>query len=202
MERPLIAIDAAGTLARAKRRQDYCRVWADFETTQWYSPIGDWTPGIQIDRAGVLKFAAANGSVFPAESWVALDYHLHAGLSTEQDIYGVAFDWSSLGAMELEVYETELPDEAAVWSELDTYGGATNATPDSVTLTCSAGMRGLRVVVGYTGGHTLSAGDEWLKIANLRVLGQSGAASIGSALEDIMVTTGLAGSYYSKSVCA
>jgi len=200
MDRPPITIEAAGMLSRAKRRQDFCRVWADLDTAQWYTPEGDWTPGIQVERLGVLKFAAANGSVFPAESWQTLDYHLNSGLSVEQDIYGLAFDWSSLGTMELEVYETDLPDETAVWTELDTYGGSTNASPDSVTLTCSAGMCGLRIKVGWTLTKTLSGGDEWLKIANLRVLGQSGSASIGTALADALVGTGLASSYSSESV--
>ena len=102
--------------------------------------------------------------------------------------------------MKLRVYETALPDSAASWNELGEYGGATNASPDTVDLTCAAGMRGLRIEVGYDGGTTLSSGDEWLKIGNLRVHGQSGSATIGEALADILVDTGLATSYSSVSV--
>jgi hypothetical protein len=200
MDRPPLTIEAAGMLSRAKRRQDYARIWMDLDTAQWYTPEGDWSPGIQVERFGALKFAAADNSIFPVESWQTLDYHLHGGLSTEQDIYGLAFEWSSLGTMELEVFETDLPDDTAVWAPLGTYGGSTNASADSVTLTCSAAMRGLRITVGWTGTKTLSGGDEWLKIGNLRVLGQSGSASIGTALTDILVDTGLAGSYSSGSV--
>jgi len=200
VDRPPITIDAAGMLSRAKRRQDYCRVWVDFDSSQWYTPDGDWSPGVQVDRSGHLKFAAASGSVFPAASYQALVYHLHGGLSTEQDIYGIAFDWSSYGTMIFSIMETDIPDDGCTWTLLTSGGGATNATPDSVALTCTAGMRGLRIGAGYYGAHELSDGDEWLKIANLRVFGQDGDPSIGGALTDILVDTGLADSYYSKSV--
>ena len=201
-QRPPITIECAGLLARAKRRQDYCRVWTDLDMGQWHEPDTTtvWTPGIAIQRSGFLQFAAASSSIFPASSYQALDYHLHGGLSTEQDIYGVSFEWTSLGTMKLRVYETALPDSAASWNELGEYGGATNASPDTVDLTCAAGMRGLRIEVGYDGGTTLSSGDEWLKIGNLRVHGQSGSATIGEALADILVDTGLATSYSSVSV--
>ena len=200
-QRPPITIEAAGLLARAKRRQDYCRVWTDLDMGQWYAPDADdfWSPGITIQRLGYILVAAASSSIFPASSYQALDYHLHGGLSTEQDIYGVSFQWSSLGPMKLRVYETALPDSAASWNKLGEYGGATNASPDVVDLTCTAGMRGLRISVGYDSGHTLSA-DEWLKIGDLRVHGQSGTATIGEALADILVDTGLGTSYSSETV--
>lgn len=200
LERPPITIDAAGTLARAKRRQDFCHTWVDFDAAQWYTPDGSWTPGIRVDRSGYVKASAASGSVFPAASYQALVYHLNGGLSEHQDIYGLAFDWSSLGTMALGVYETDIPDDGCTWTLLQAYGYSTNSTPDSVTLTCSSGKRGLRLLMGYDSTKTLSSGDEWMKVANLRVFGQSGNPTIGSALDDILVTTGLASSYYSKSV--
>jgi hypothetical protein len=200
MDRPPLTIEAAGMLSRAKRRQDFCNLWVDFDTTQWFAPTGNWTPGIRVDQSGFLKFSAANGSAFPAASYQALVYHLHNGLSVEQDIYGLAFDWSSLGTMALGVYEATIGDDSASWGLLQAYGYSTNSTPDSVTLTCSAGKRALRILVGYDSSTTLTGGDQWMKIEKLRVYGQDGAASIGTALTDTLVGTGLASSYESVSV--
>jgi len=199
MQQPPITVEAAGLLSRAKRRQDYCRTWYDFDLDRWVTSNGDWSPGIQIDRYGYLKFATANGSVMPASSYQGLTYHIHDGLSDVQTIYGVAFEWSSFGPMVWGVYETDDVD-GDVWTLLDSGGGATNSTPDTVGLTCSSGQYGLRIRVGYSSGKTLNTGDEWLKIASLRVYGQSGEPTIGDALTDILVTTGLASSYYSASV--
>jgi hypothetical protein len=205
MDRPPLTIEAAGMLSRAKRRQDYCRVWVDMETNQWVAPAhpaptADWSAGINVEQSGFIKFAAANGSVFPAYSYQALVYHLHNGLSVEQDIYALSFDWSSYGTIGVGVYEAESESTSPTWSLLGAYGYSTNSTPDSVVLPCSTGMRALRLISGYDSSKTLSSGDEWIKIANLRVYGQDGAASIGTALTDTLVGTGLASSYESVSV--
>lgn len=200
MQRPPITVEAAGMLSLAKRRKDYCRVFVDFDTGQWYgAERDDMTPGIQLERAGRLRFAAAAGSVFADSSYQELWYHLHGGLSTEQDIYGVSFDWRSLGTMTWIAYEVATPYDGASFVQLGTGGGSSNPTPDSVNYTCSASMYGLALRVQYTSGKTLSA-DEWMEFSELRVYGQSGEGTIGTALTGILVTTGLADSYYSGSV--
>ena len=202
MQRPPITIEAAGTLARAKRRKDYCHVFADFDLSQWY--VDDYpgypaSPGIQLDRSGHLKFEAASGSVFPTNANSFLVYHLHGGLSTEQVIHSVALTWTSLGSMYWRVYETVLPHESASWSMLGGDGGTTHASPEYVAYTCSAGIRGLGIFIFYDHTHTLTF-DEYVRFTNVTVYGQSGDCSIGDALSGILVGTGLADSYYSATV--
>jgi hypothetical protein len=200
MDRPPITVEAAGLLARAKRRKDYCHVFIDFDSGQWYTAErDDMSPGIQLDRAGRLRFACAQGSVMATNSYTELWYHLHGGLSVEQDIYGISFDWRSLGTMTWEVYETDLPIEGASWTLLGTGGGSTHASPATVNYNCAAGQRGLAVRVKYAAGKTLSV-DEWVEFSDLRVRGQSGDISIGAALSGILVASGLATSYSSVSV--
>ena len=200
LDRPPITVEAAGLLARAKRRKDYCHVFVDFDAGQWYAAErDDMSPGIQLDRAGRLKFACAQGSVMATASYTELWYHLNGGLSVEQDIYGISFDWRSLGTMSWYVYETDLPIEGCTWTQLGTGGGATNSTPDSVNYNCSAGMRGLAIRVKYAAGKTLSV-DEWVEFAELRVRGQAGDITLGAALTGILVVSGLATSYHSDSV--
>ena len=199
-QRQPIKIEAAGLLARAKRRREYCQVFVDFDSGQWYTAeLDDMSPGIQVDRAGRLRFACAKGSVMATNSYHSLWYHLHGGLSVEQDIYGVSFTWRSLGTLTWTVYETDLPIAGASWASLGSGGGSTHAAPESVNYNCSAGKRGLTLQVRYASGKTLSA-DEWIEFSGLRVRGQSGDPSIGAALSGILVGAGLAGSYYSKTV--
>jgi len=200
MQRPPITIEAAGTLARAKRRKDYCHVFADFDLSQWYpSEQEGASPGVQLDRSGHLEFACANGSVMPNNSWGGLWYHLHGGLSTEQVIHSVTLTWLSSGTMTWWLHEVDLPILGCGWSLLGTDGGSTHATPESASFTCSAGMRGLSLTSVYVSGKTLAA-DEYMRFTNVTVYGQSGACSIGDALSGILVGTGLADSYQSNTV--
>ena len=200
IDRPPITVEAAGLLARAKRRKDYCHVFVDFDSGQWYTAErDDMSPGIQLDRAGRLRFACAQGSVMATASYQELWYHLNGGLSVEQDIYGISFDWRSLGTMTWQVYETALPIEGASWASLGTDGGSTHSSPESVNYNCSAGMRGLAIRVKYVGATTPGT-DEWVEFSELRVRGQAGDISIGAALTGILVGTGLATSYESASV--
>jgi len=200
MQRPPITIEAAGTLARAKRRKDYCHVFTDFDLSQWYQSETDGaSPGIQLDRSGHLKFACANGSVMPNGAWGELWYHLHGGLSTEQVIHSVALTWLSSGTMTWRLYEVALPILGCGWSLLGTDGGSTHATPESASFTCSAGMRGLALTCLYVSGKTLVA-DEYMRFTEVRVYGQSGDSTIADALTGILVGTGLADSYYSETV--
>jgi len=199
-QRPPLTIEAAGMLARAKRRADYCHVFSDLDLAQWYTAeLDGMSPGIQLDRSGHLKFGCANGSVMPNGAFQTLWYHLHGGLSTEQDIYSVGLTWTSLGTMTWKVYETDLPIVGCTWTQLGTDGGSTHGTPQYSAFTCSAGMRALALRVEYTAGKTLSA-DEHVRFTEIRVYGQCGDCSIGDALSGILVGTGLASSYHSDSV--
>ena len=200
MQRPPITVEAAGLLARAKRRKDYCHVFVDFDSGQWYAAErDDMSPGIQLDRAGKLRFAAAQGSVFANNAYTEIWYHLHGGLSTEQDIYGISFDWRSLGTMTWTVYEDTEASTASSWASLGSDGGSTHASPETVNYNCSAAMRGLAIRVAYVSGKTLAV-DEWVEFSELRVRGQAGDISIGAALTGILVASGLATSYRSDSV--
>lgn len=200
MDRPPVTVEAAGVLSRAKRRQDFCRVWVDFDTGQWYAGEGDgMTPGIQLDRSGKLRFAAASGSTFANDAYTELWYHIHGGVSTEQDIYGLSFSWRSSGTMTWVAYEVPTPYSGAVFTQLGTAGGATQAAPLDVNYTCTDARYGLALRVKYAVGKTLTA-DEFVEFSNLRVYGQSGDPSIGDSLTDILVGTGLADSFSSESV--
>jgi hypothetical protein len=200
MQRPSLTIDAAGVLIRAKRRKDYCHVFSDFDLSQWYTAeLDGMSPGIQLDRQGHLKFGCAQGSVMPNGSFQTLWYHLHNGLSTEQDIYAVGITFVSSGTMTWTAYETDLPIEGATWTALGSDGGSTHASPVNAVFICSAGMRALALKVEYVSGKTLSA-DEFVRFTEVRVYGQAGDSTIGAALEEILVGPGLADSYYSDSV--
>jgi len=199
-QRPPLTIEAAGTLARAKRRADYCHVFVDFDSGQWYTSENEGlSPGIQVDRVGRLRFACAQGSVMATASYTGLWYHLHGGLSVEQDIYGVSFNWRSLGTMTWKVYEIDVPVPAGSWTLLGTDGGSTHSSPERVSYTCSAGKRGLAINVSYAAGKTLSV-DEYVDFSDLRVRGQAGDITLGAALSGILVASGLGTSYQSDSV--
>lgn len=200
MNRPPITVECAGVMARAKRRADYARVWVDFDASQWFTADeDDLTPGIQVDRSGKLRFAVASGSTLAQYAWQKIWYHLHGGLTTDQSIYGVSFDWRSSGALTFGVYEVDVPYRGAAWAGLGSAGGATQATPVSQNYTCSAGKHGLMILVCYNNAHTATS-DEFIEFSELRVYGQDGDPSIGDALTDILVAPGLADSFYSRSV--
>jgi len=197
----MLDIECAGPAERLKRRGDFAWVYSDADLDQWYGAEWDTlTPGIQVSQQGVLKFAAASGSVFPANSFQEVWYWLHRGLSTEQGIYSIEFIWSSLGTMTWQVFEAATPAITSSWAALGTAGGgSTHSSPSAVYLTCSAGTRALAIRVGWAGGKTLTY-NEWVKFGLLRVNGQAGDISIGTALESILVAPGLADSYYSVSL--
>jgi hypothetical protein len=200
MQRPPITIEAAGMLTRAKRRKDYCHVFSDFDLAQWYTAeVDGMSPGIQLDRQGHLKFGCASGSIMPGGASQSLWYHLHGGLSVEQDIYAVAVTFVSSGAMVWEIAETALPGPGASFASLGSDGGSTHASPVTTLFTCSAGMRGISLDVYYASPRTLSA-NEHVTFTEVRVYGQSGDSTIGAALTGILVGTGLADSYSSGSV--
>lgn len=197
---PPISVECTGMLARAKRRKDYARVFADADLGQWFG--AEWenlTPGIQITRPGNLVFAAASGSVFPAASYQAVWYWLHSGLVSDQDISTVTFEWTSVGTMTWEVFEASEASVSTSWTLLDSGGGSTQSTPVAETITCSTGTQAVAIRCGWAATATLTY-DNRVRIGRLQVNGQVDEATIGSALEDILVTPGIADSFYSASV--
>lgn len=200
IQKPPITIEAAGLLSLAKRRKDYCRVFVDFDPNQWVDASrSDMSPAIQLERYGKLRFDCAQGSSMASGAYTEIWYHLHNGLSDEQDIYGISFDWRSSGTMTWVVYEATEAVEGASWAQLGTDGGSTHSSPESINYNCSSGKRALAIRVKYNNMKTLSA-NEWIEINELRVRGQSGDITIGAALTGILVVSGLATSYQSDSV--
>lgn len=90
------------------------------------------------------------------------------------------------------------PSVLASWSSLKT-GGGTTTVATKVSQAVAAGKNALALKVYYDADTTLT-GDEYVKFAKLSVIGQSGTITLGTALQSILVTPGLADSFYSATV--
>lgn len=199
-QRPPITVEAAGMLARAKRRQDYCELFVDYDFEQWYqAEWDDVCPGINVVRSGSLRFVAAFGSTFSPWQANELWYWLHKGMDTAQTISSVSFEWTAYGSMVWQVYEATLPSTSATWTLLGSGGGSGQYTREAESFTCSAGKRGLALKVGYPSTKQMNT-DEWVNISKLRVLCSATEPTVGEALAGVLVETGIATSYYSKTV--
>lgn len=196
----LIEVECAGPVEILARDAEYARVFCDVDLAQWAQ--SEWeglTPGIAITRLGDLVFAAASGSVFPADSYQAVWYWLHNGLVPSQHISKLLFDWTSVGAMTWEVLAAAEASVGASWASLDSGGGTTTSTPTSEAITCPAGTRALAIRVGWADGRTLTY-DERVTLSRVRVLGQTEEMPVAAALAEILLVPGVTDSFVSHTL--